>query len=471
MGRKSWLILAGILLLGFVIRVYKIQSLPLYGDELTMVYDTYSIGKTGMDATGQKFPLTFKMGQGRPGGYIYFSVPFVSLFGPTVWGERALSLLSGLGIIVLMYFLGKKIFNQKIGMIAALLAAVSPWDIYLSRGGFEAHFALFLALLGITMFIYKKYLWWAVSWGIAIFTYPTFKLTLPLMFLLLGLVTGFPKLLKNKMFLIGTSVLLVFGIIAATQTFTAGSENRFLSENVFADKNLKENIIQRVNYERTVSTLPRFFKPVFINREVEYARLVFENYVKNLSPDFLILRGDGNPRHNPGEMGMIYIVELLLIVMALSMLWKENKKVFGLLLVWILITPLATMFFPEAHALRNGLMLPPLILSSSYAFSKIPKKFAVAFSIMILIQLIYILVHVYSIAPVKFASFWSLEAKKIALEAVGTQKEGRKVILNINEIDNIEYAYEVYAKVDPNLVIAQYGKIPKIYGNVVITDK
>ncbi|KKS18270.1 MAG: hypothetical protein UU74_C0009G0001, partial [Candidatus Woesebacteria bacterium GW2011_GWA1_41_7] len=49
----------------------------MYGDELTMVYDTYSISKTGMDATGQKLPLTFKMGAGRPGGYIYFSVPFV----------------------------------------------------------------------------------------------------------------------------------------------------------------------------------------------------------------------------------------------------------------------------------------------------------------------------------------------------------------------------------------------------------
>ena len=351
------------------------------------------------------------------------------------------------------------------------MAAISPWDIYLSRGGFEAHFALFLALLGITMFIYKKYLWWAISWGIAIFTYPTFKLTLPLVFLFLGFVTGFPKLLKNKMFLIGTSVLLVFGIMAATQTFMAGSEQRFLSENVFADRNLKEGIIQRVNYERTVSTLPQFLKPVFINREVEYTRLVFENYVKNLSPNFLTLRGDGNPRHNPGEMGMIYIVELLLIVIALPMLWKENKREFGLLLVWTLITPLATMFFPEAHALRNGLMLPPLILLSSYAFSKIPKRFTVAFSIMILIQLIYILVRIYSIAPVKFASFWSADAKKTALEAVQAQKEGKEVILNINETDNIEYAYEVYAKIDPNLVIAQYGKIPKVYGNVVITDR
>ena len=75
MGKKTWLLLLGIILLGLVIRLIKIGSLPLYGDELTMVYDTYSISKTGMDATGVKLPLTFKMGAGRPGGYIYFSVP------------------------------------------------------------------------------------------------------------------------------------------------------------------------------------------------------------------------------------------------------------------------------------------------------------------------------------------------------------------------------------------------------------
>ena len=89
-------ILLAILILGFIIRVYKINSLPLYGDELTIVYDSYSILKTGMDQTGQFLPLTFKMGAGRPAGYVYGSIPFIAIFGPTVWGVRGLSLLSGL---------------------------------------------------------------------------------------------------------------------------------------------------------------------------------------------------------------------------------------------------------------------------------------------------------------------------------------------------------------------------------------
>jgi 4-amino-4-deoxy-L-arabinose transferase-like glycosyltransferase len=467
---KTKAVLGLILLLGLFLRAFFVTKLPLYGDELTMVEDSYSILKTGLDQTGARLPLTFKMGAGRPGGYIYFSIPFVAVFGPTAFGVRSLSLLSGVGIILLMYFLGRKLFGEKAGVAASLLTAISPWDIYLSRGGFEAHFALFLALAGITAFFYKKYFWWAVAWGIAIFTYPTFKLTLPLIFVLLALLEGAAKLFRNKIFLISLFILLIFGAGAASQTFIAGSEQRFLSENIFADKNLKELIIQHVNYERHVSTLPLLLKPVFINRGIEYARNLLDNYMGNISPSFLVLRGDGNPRHNPGEMGMLYLVDLPLILISLVFLWKERRREFFLLLVWVLITPLATMFFPEAHALRNTLMLPPLILAVAYVFTKLPKGAVTFASLMIFVQLIYILVRVYTIAPAKFGSFWNVEAERASLAAIKDQARG-KVILSTKKIDAIEYAYPVYAKIDPRLVIEQYGKFPKVYGNVVITDE
>lgn len=128
------------------------------------------------------------------------------------------------------------------------------------------------------------------------------------------------------------------------------------------------------------------------------------------------------------------------------------------------------MFFPEAHALRNGLMLPSLILLVSFAMTKIPKRFLYLVSLLILIQLTYILVRIYFIAPVKFASFWSAEAQKASLEALGNEGRGKTIILSTKKIDNIEYAYPVYAKIDPKLVISQYGKFPKVYGNVAITD-
>lgn len=470
MTRKPILILLGIVILGFLLRIYNISSLPMYGDELTMVYDTYSILKTGKDSTGQAFPLTFKMGAGRPGGYIYASIPFIYLFGPTELGVRSLSILSSLGIIVLMYFLGKKLFSEKVGLIASFVASISLWDIYLARGGFEAHFALFLALLGIVSYLYGKYIPWAIAWGLAIFTYPTFKLTLPIMFLILVWYGGIRNVIKNKFFIGSLIILALFGAFAVKETFSGLSEQRFLSINVFSDTNRQQQVIQLINEERTLSTLPVFLKPVFYNKPAQYFRILLDNYMGNLSTKFLYLRGDGNPRHNPGEWGMLYLIELPLLFVGLISLWKKEKRTLVLIVVWIIITPLATMFINDAHGLRNALMLPPFILLTSYALSNLPKKLAILSVVLILIQLIFVLQRVYFLAPNKFANFWSGEAKKTSLLAINMNKS-KTVTLSTKKIDNIEYAYEVYAKIDPNLVISQYGKFPKVYGNVIITDK
>jgi hypothetical protein len=196
-----------------------------------------------------------------------------------------------------------------------------------------------------------------------------------------------------------------------------------------------------------------------------------DNYSENLSTKFLYIRGDGNPRHNPGEWGMLYMIELPLSFIGIVNLWKKEKKNLVLVIAWILITPLATMFLNDAHGLRNAFMLPPFILLTSYALLNLPKKIAILSIILMLIQLVFVLQRIYFLAPNKFASFWSAEAKKVSLEALNNPDKMKVITLSTKKIDNIEYAYEVYAKLDPNLVVSQYGRFPKTYDNVIITDK
>lgn len=440
----------------------------MYGDELTIVYDAYSILKTGMDQTGEKLPLTFKMGAGRPAGYVYATIPFVAIFGPNEIGVRSLSILSGLGIIILMYILAKRLFDYKTGLIASFLTSISMWDIYLSRGGFEAHFALFLTLLGVTLFLYKKYIPMAFAFGMAIFTYPTFKLTIPLLFLGLIIFSGKKDVFKNKLFVVSLCVLAIFAGFNLKETSKGVSEERFLRLNVLSDTKLNDEIVQSINEKRNLSDLPESIKPLIYNKPLRYTRILFENYIENLSPDFLFLRGDRNPRHNPAEMGMLYLVELPLLFVGLHFLIKNKKREAFLLIFWILITPLATMLMGQTHALRNDLMLPAFILISAYAISNLTDIAGFFVFVLIGIQFAVSLLTVYYFAPNKFLSFWSAEAKEISLKAIADSK--RSEVTLITKTDNIEYAYPVYAKVDPRDVISQYGRFPKVYGNVTIAD-
>ncbi len=166
---------------------------------------------------------------------------------------------------------------------------------------------------------------------------------------------------------------------------------------------------------------------------------------------------------------MLYLIEFSLLLIGLYYLAKNSKRNLLLIIAWILIVPLATMFMGQTHALRNNLMLPVFILISAYALTNISTKARIFIFSLFGIQLIYVLSTIYFFAPNKFGSFWSLEAKTASLEAINADKN-QQIILS-TKIDNIEYAYPVYAKIDPKLVIEQYEKWPKIYSNVIISNE
>lgn len=466
---RKYLVLWLILLLALLVRTYQISKVPLYGDELTMVYDTYSILKTGRDSSGEILPLTFRMGAGRPAGYVYFSLPFVLLFGPSAIGVRLLSVLSGVGIVFVVYLLAEKMFSKKVGLFSAFLVSISPLAISLSRAGFESNFATFLATLGIYFLLEakkRKYLYflWALCWGIVIHTYPTFKLTLPVLSIVIfAYLSNLKSLIKNKFFIISMLFLSIFVAASINETIKGRSEARFLSINIFADTNITERILEHINYERSVSALPDVVKKYFYNRPIEYGRYFIENYFKNFSPEYFLNRGDGNPRHNPAEVGIIYLIETLTILVGIVYGLVIKRKVTMLLLLWILTVPLSTTLVGEPHNLRNAFMLIPLVILSGFGFSLMSKKVKVLVFVLILFQFLFVLQRIYFLAPQKFANFWAESAKIASDIAIQKSKEYKNIIIS-DKIDNVEYAYPVYAKLNPNLVIDENNKRTAISG-------
>ena len=483
-----WLLL--ILVFGLSLRVYKLSELPLYGDELTMVYDSYSLLKTGKDQLGNAWPINFSMGEGRPAGYVYTSIPLVALFGTGAWGVRALSVLSGLGIMVVVYLVGKQLFSEKVGLMASFIISVSPWEMSLSRGGFEAHFALFLSLLGVCLFLSSRrqpsnLIWAVVAWGLTVHTYPTYRIILP-MFLpvVLYFVGSSQKLVKlygKKRLLLALFIFLFFTTTSFQQTFSSSSIDRVKRIGVFSDRELTEKLVQKINYERSIDSLGKV-TVFFHNKPVERFKVLISNYFQIFSPQFLFLTGDGNPRHNMSEMGEFYWVEAFLMVVGLVFLVvKRERKKLILLSVWILVAPLASAITGGPHALRSAFLLPPLILLSATGvvegLSLLPKRRLIILGLMTLwfFQFTLYLERVYFLAPQKHGRFWSEMAKTVSLVTM-EQKEKYDLILLSDKIDNIEYAYQVYARLDPVGVISQNQKPIEMrgvkelkqFGNVLI---
>jgi len=451
-----------ILLIGLLLRVINIQANPpaLYGDELTIALDSNSLLKIGQDQLGNYFPLTFQMGAGRPAGYVYGSIPFLAIFGPSALGVRGLSILSGLGIILLLYYIGRKLFSDKVGLASSFIASVSPWDISLSRGGFEAHFALFLALLGIYLFIKAKekpasYIFSSLCFGLTLHTYPTYKVSL---ILFLPLLIWYQGIRDRKYFLIGSVLFIILGLSALSQTFLGGSEKRFSDINIFSQDKLKNSIEQKINLERNISNLPASLAKYFHNKPVEYTKVFIENYLQNFSLDFLVLHGDRNPRHNMATMGQIYFVELILILLGILTLWQKNKRLLLFLVAWLIIAPIPTALVDLPHGLRSSFMLPPLIILSGLGLTMILnyKNRVVLFilGLTFTIQFTFFIQKLYFLAPKEYGNFWSYSAKTASEQALQNKGKYKYVFLS-DAIDNIEFAYPVYGRVDPSLVISQ----------------
>jgi hypothetical protein len=123
------------------------------------------------------------------------------------------------------------------------------------------------------------------------------------------------------------------------------------------------------------------------------------NYFSSFSSDFLLIKGDQNPRHGFATHGLIYYLDFFLIIFGLINVLKNRRTdQLGIFFVWILVlAPIPFSLTRDSlgpHATRLILMLPSLIYLSyqGVLYLKFVSKFALP-----LISILYIL---------SFASFW-----------------------------------------------------------------
>lgn len=484
--KKHWLLIL-IVFLAFFLRVYKLADYPtgITWDEPALGYNAYSILETGRDEYGKLFPLTFKsFGDDKPGIFIYYLIPSVTIFDLTKFAIRFPSALAGVGTVIAIFFLTKMFFVKKkeqnfLPYIASFLLAISPWNINFSRGAWEANLALFTIVLSVLFllkiietkklkFFFLSFLSLIIAFGV----YHGAKVFL-VVFLVGALViywSDLTKLTKKKK-RIGL-ILLALLLFPLFLSFK-GSARRAQVTNIFSYTRSSEEVAEIISREES---FPELKFALYHSEALNKVRWIADRYFNHLSGRFLFFEGDWqSPRHSTPYMGMIYYIEIPFLIIGLGyVMAKKKRKEEKLLFWWLFSGPIPAAITRDAvHGLRSYWMVIPIVIFTAIGiketFSWLRKKSSkfwwggmvllicgYLFCFMLYTDLYYVAF------PRKNSDGWNYGMKRVASvieegkekyeKIIVTQKYGQPYIFYLfyTKYPPEEYQPQAYLKENPN---------------------
>lgn len=455
------------ILIGTILRVYKIDQIPpgINRDEGSIAYTAYSLIKTGKDEYGKIFPLSFEsFGDWKLPFYIYGTTGFIWLFGMSEFSVRLLSILAGIGGVILTYFFIKQIFkNEILAILTSFLVAVSPWHLHLSRVESESNTAVTLTIIAVIFFIKSIYArpWFfvlsALFFALTYFTYAGNNIFTTL--LLISIVILYRNLIpKNKWTIIGGGVFfLLFGIITYNTLFNA-SATKIGGISIFSSSSIVHSQIEIPRNEH--SDVQSIFSRIVHNKPLFALERFLQNYLNAFSPDFLFIKGGTNNAHNIENMGNMYLIEAIFFYFGVFFLLFKRKKSKEemLVIIWLLISPIAASITRDApHTNRMFAVFPILPLITSIGIyqgfqvirNKVFQKIAiVVFSFIFLLNILIYLDRYFVHFPRNEVKNWGFGYKFLNTTLQQETFRTKKVIMSHPEYSHYIYLL-FYQKYDP----------------------
>ena len=147
---ETWALVA-ILLLALALRVYRLDHQSLWNDEGTSV------------ALAQRNLVTITRNASHdihPPLYYYLLHLWVGVFGTSEFAVRALSVLAGVGVVAGVACLGRRLFGRSVAIVAALLTAAAPFQVYYAQ---ETRMYIWVTLFGLLSMLALLRLWGSVD--------------------------------------------------------------------------------------------------------------------------------------------------------------------------------------------------------------------------------------------------------------------------------------------------------------------
>lgn len=459
---KYWFSVVAILLLAFVLRVYKLDRVPVAvnWDEAAIGYNAYSLLETGKDEYGISWPIVFRsIGDFKLPGYIYTSAVAIKYLGLNDVAIRITSAISGvvfvLGVGLVIWQLN--IFKTSWVLFGLLLGAISPWSLQFSRGGYEANASAALLTLGIGFWLWGRRRSWLLVAGMilitgAVYTYYTARVLSP--FLLVMSLVIYRREYWEKRRLVIVSLLVSSVLLMPLMPKILGeNHNRVSQVAIWKDEatSIEYSIARAQNADK-------WWAGLVYNRRVAYAREFMKNYLENNSLTFLFSEGDKFSRHRIFGMGYFYFWQLPMYLIGIYLLVSKAKPGYRFLLGWLLMGAVpASLTTGSPHGLRTLTTLPAFLgvitLGTAWWMGKIilrwKKPFVIGLIGVMLVSFGVYLIYYFDFTPRVVARDWGDGHKQLFNELKLIENQYDEI--HISGENFKPYLYSLYyGKIDPS---------------------
>lgn len=451
------LLLVAVFVIAFFLRFNMLGAIPLglQQDETSIGYNAYSILQTGRDEHNESFPLYFKaFGEYKLPVSIYITTFFIQLFGLTAFAVRFPFALFGSLSVVILYFFVKDLVRNKqhlklLPLIATTFFAFNPWHIHFSRGAFEVTIALFFLLLGTLLFFWslqKKsyfFLFSVFCFIVALYTYNTARLFVPLWFVFLVYLYRKELLAKPKqLFILSSGIGILLLVPFLFSFFSKGGLQSAHGTLLFSSSASQAPLLEFRSY---LIALPPIITKIFFNSLFLSLWQYINNIFSYFSVSYFFVQGSAHGNHGIGNVGQFYLFEFIFIIIGIISLIKEKLRFRIDFFIWtflVIVIAAATREVPQAT--RSFFLVVPFTIFSAYGFIFLLKKILIlkntsVKNIVLVFGAFYIFYNLffyfssyYIRFPILYAKSWRAEDKTIAEYIMQNQNKYDSIIFDTN---------------------------------------
>lgn len=375
-NNRFWIFgVLALMLVSLVLHLYKQDQVPpcLNADEAAFGYNAYSILKTGRDEYGVFLPLRLKsFGDYKMPLYSYSLIPFIALFGLDEFTVRLPNIIFGVLLVPSIYYLAYEIFQKKnISLLSSFILVFSLWPYILSRHAHEAVLCTLLLVISFGTYFHAKnknnnryFIISLLSLFLAQFAYHPariFGLFYLFLFILDFILLRFRLNKLNKLVFIFICLIVISPFLVDRFYSPERVSNLFFMN----DPGFKSRIHQDIYEDKN---------RIIHNKVTESIKTVTNNYLRQISYEFLLIDGDKDTRFGMKGMSPLNVISFIFFVWGLYVvIKKKNKDALSLLLLLFLVPLINALTWREPSISRTYLFIIPFSIFSGFGIHSLLK--------------------------------------------------------------------------------------------------